>query len=29
VFASLNPSGTTPTDRPAFRKFLASITFPR
>jgi len=29
VFASLNPSGTTPTDRPAFRKFLAGITFPR
>ena len=25
VFASLNPSGTTPTDRPAFRKFLAGI----
>ena len=29
VFASLNPSGTTPTDRPAFRNFLAGITFPR
>ena len=29
VFASLNPSGTTPTDRPAFRKVLAGITFPR
>ena len=29
VFASLNPSGTAPTDRPAFRKFLAGITFPR
>jgi hypothetical protein len=29
VFASENPSGTTPTDRAAFRKFLAGITFPR
>jgi len=29
VFASQNPSGTTPADRPAFRKFLAGITFPR
>ena len=29
VFASQNPSGTTPTDRAAFRKFLTSITFPR
>ena len=29
VFASLNPSGTTPTDRPAFRNFLAGITFQR
>jgi hypothetical protein len=29
VFASLNPSGTTPTDRPAFRNFLAGIRFPR
>src|SRR5262245_45646532 len=29
VFASQNPSGTTPTDRAAFRKFLAGITFPR
>jgi hypothetical protein len=29
VFASQNPSGTTPTDRAAFRKFLEGITFPR
>jgi hypothetical protein len=29
VFASQNPTGTTPTDRAAFRKFLAGITFPR
>ena len=29
VFASLNPSGTAPTDRAGFRKFLAGITFPR
>jgi len=28
VIGSQNPSGTTPTDRPAFRKFLAGITFP-
>jgi hypothetical protein len=29
VFASQNPSGTTPADRAAFRRFLAGITFPR
>jgi hypothetical protein len=33
VFASQNPSGTTPTDQPAdraaFRKFLAGIRFQR
>ena len=29
VFASQNPSGTTPADRPAFSKFLAGIAFPR
>ena len=29
VFASENPSGTMPTDRAAFRKFLAGITFPQ
>jgi hypothetical protein len=29
VFASENPSGTTPTDRAAFRKFLAGITLPQ
>ena len=29
VFASQNPTGTTPTDRGAFRKFLAGLTLPR